>query len=70
MKKRICILLVLLILGASILPIGCSTSHGKGSEVLKRFIEYIAEGSYGAAYDLLSPSVKTRPARTPCPASR
>ena len=58
MKKRICILLVLLILGASILPIGCSTSHGKGSEVLKRFIEYIAEGSYGAAYDLLSPSVK------------
>ncbi len=40
------------------LPIGCSTARGNGSDVCLAFIEYIAEGSYGAAYDLLSDSVK------------
>ena len=58
MKKRVCLILIVFILATSILPIGCSASHGKGSEVCRQFIAYIAEGSYGAAYDLLSPSVK------------
>ena len=49
---------MILIIGASVLPIGCSSSHGNGSEVCRRFIQYISEGSYSAAYDLLSPSVK------------
>jgi penicillin-binding protein len=40
------------------LPVGCASAHGKGSDVCLEFIEYIAEGSYGAAFDLLSDSVK------------
>ncbi len=45
-------------LGALLLPFGCAASHGNGSEVCRAFLEYICEGSYGAAYDLLSNSVK------------
>ena len=41
---------------ASVLtPLGCASSHGNGSDVCRAFLEYICEGSYGAAYDLLSP---------------
>ena len=58
MKKGICILLISLMLFGTLLPIGCSVPHGNGSDVCLAFIEYIAEGSYGAAYDLLSDSVK------------
>lgn len=58
MKKSLCIILVLCILIGAALPIGCATAHGSGSDVCLEFIEYIAEGSYGAAYDLLSDSVK------------
>jgi len=42
----------------AMLPLSCSVPHGNGSDVCLSFIEYIAEGSYGAAYDLLSDSVK------------
>ena len=58
MKKGICIGLILFMLFGAMLPIGCSVPHGNGSEVCISFIEYIAEGSYGAAYDLLADSVK------------
>ena len=58
MKKRIAILILICMLFASILPIGCSTSHGKGSDVCRQFIAHVAEGSYGAAYELLASSVK------------
>ena len=58
MKKTVSLILVICILCASLLPMGCSRSHGNGSEVIRLFIQYIADGSYGAAYDLLSPSVK------------
>ena len=58
MKKSICLILILCMLFGAALPIGCSASHGNGSEVCLQFIEYIAQGSYGAAYDLLSDSVK------------
>ena len=57
-KKGICLILILFILTGAMLPLGCATSHGNGSDVCLAFIEYIAEGSYGAAYDLLSDSVK------------
>lgn len=46
-----------MLIGA-MLPLGCASSHGNGSEVCLQFIEYLAAGSYGAAYDLLSDSVK------------
>ena len=42
----------------AVLPIGCASVHGNGSDVCREFIEYIACGSYGAAFDLLSDSVK------------
>ncbi len=58
MKKGFCIILILCMLFGAALPIGCTASHGNGSDVCLEFIEYIAEGSYGAAYDLLSDSVK------------
>ena len=58
MKKGFCIILILCMLFGAALPIGCAASHGNGSDVCLEFIEYIAEGSYGAAYDLLSDSVK------------
>ncbi len=58
MKKGICTILILLILLGAALPVGCTVDHGKGSEICIQFIEYIAEGSYGAAYDLLADSVK------------
>ena len=59
MKNRIRLfILILILLGMAVLPTGCSTSHGNGSEVCRMFIQYIADASYGAAYDLLSPSVK------------
>ena len=58
MKKGICIILILIMLFGAALPIGCASAHGNGSEVCLAFIEYIAEGSYGAAFDLLSDSVK------------
>ena len=58
MKKGICIILILCMLFGALLPVGCSVPHGNGSEVCLAFIEYIAEGSYGAAYDLLSDTVK------------
>ena len=58
MKKGICIGLILFMLFGAMLPLGCSVPHGNGSDVCLSFIEYIAEGSYGAAYDLLSDSVK------------
>lgn len=58
MKKGICTILILIMLFGAALPIGCSVDHGKGSEVCIQFIEYIAAGSYGAAYDLLADSVK------------
>ncbi len=57
-KKGICIILISVMLFGALLPLGCSASHGKGSEVCLEFIEYIANGSYGAAFDLLSDSVK------------
>ena len=41
-----------------VLPLGCTVAHGNGSDVCREFIEYIACGSYGAAFDLLSDSVK------------
>ena len=58
MKKGICILLIALMLFGTLLPIGCSAPRGNGSDVCLAFIEYISEASYGAAYDLLSDSVK------------
>lgn len=58
MKKGICIILILFMLFGALLPVGCSAAHGNGSDVCLAFIEYIAEGSYGAAFDLLSDSVK------------
>ena len=58
MKKSLCLILILCMLVGAALPIGCAASHGNGSEVCLAFIGYIAEGSYGAAYDLLSDSVK------------
>ena len=58
MKKRICLVLAFLLLSAAILPLGCSVARGKGSEVCLEFIEDLAAGSYGAAFDLLSESVK------------
>lgn len=58
MKKGICIILILFMLFGAALPIGCTVDHGNGSEVCIQFIEYIAEGSYGAAFDLLADSVK------------
>mgnify|MGYP002624329353 CR=1 FL=1 len=57
-KKRISICILIILLASAFLPLGCSQSHGKGSEVCRQFLEYICEGSYGAAYNLLSPSVK------------
>ncbi len=41
-----------------VLPLGCTAVHGNGSDVCLEFIEDIANGSYGAAFDLLSDSVK------------
>ena len=58
MKKGICIILISLMLFGALLPVGCSVPHGNGSNVCLSFLDYIAEGSYGAAYDLLSDSVK------------
>lgn len=58
MKRGISILIASLLLFGALLPAGCSVSHGNGSEVCIEFIEYIANGSYGAAFDLLSDSVK------------
>lgn len=58
MKKGICLILILIMLLGAAMPIGCASAHGNGSDVCLAFIEYIAEGSYGAAYDLLSDSVK------------
>ena len=58
MKKRISIYIAIIMLASALLPLGCSTSHGNGSDVCRAFLEYICEGSYGAAYDLLSPTVK------------
>ncbi len=58
MKKGICSILILIILFGAALPVGCTVDHGKGSEICIQFIEYLAEGSYGAAYDLLADSVK------------
>lgn len=58
MKKGISIVLICIMLFGAVLPIGCSAAHGNGSDVCKEFIEYIANGSYGAAYDLLADSVK------------
>ena len=63
MKKGISIFLIVLMLFGAILPIGCATAHGNGSDVCLAFIEYIAEGSYGAAFDLLSDSVKNTTGR-------
>ena len=57
-KKRISLILIICMLVSAFAPIGCSASHGNGSDVCRAFLEYICEGSYGAAYDLLSPSVK------------
>lgn len=57
-KKRISWILIICMLASVLAPIGCSSSHGNGSDVCRAFLEYICEGSYGAAYDLLSPSVK------------
>ena len=57
-KKRISIILILCMLASVLAPLGCSSSHGNGSDVCRAFLEYICTGSYGAAYDLLSPSVK------------
>jgi penicillin-binding protein len=42
----------------ALLPVGCSASHGNGSDVCLEFLEYIADRSYGAAFDLLCDSVK------------
>ena len=58
LKRHISIALLICMAAALLLPLGCTRSHGNGSEVCRAFIQYIAEGSYGAAYDLLSPSVK------------
>jgi cell division protein FtsI/penicillin-binding protein 2 len=58
MKKGISILMILLMLFGAALPAGCASARGKGSDVCLAFIEYIAEGSYGAAFDMLSDSVK------------
>ncbi len=58
MKKGICSILILIMLIGAALPLACTVDHGNGSEVCKQFIEYIAQGSYGAAYDLLADSVK------------
>ena len=58
MKKGLCILLICLMLFGALLPTGCSASRGKGSDVCLAFIEYIADKSYGAAFDLLCDSVK------------
>ena len=57
-KKSISLILILCMALTVLAPLGCSASHGNGSEVCRAFLEYICEGSYGAAYDLLSPSVK------------
>ena len=54
MKKGISILMIMLMLFGAVLPAGCSAARGKGSDVCLAFIEYIAEGSYGAAYDRLT----------------
>ena len=58
LKKGLCLILIVCMLIGAMLPLGCASSHGNGSEVCLQFIEYLAAGSYGAAYDLLSDSVK------------
>lgn len=58
MKRGILYILILCMLLGIVLPLGCTAAHGNGSDVCLEFIEDIANGSYGAAFDLLSDSVK------------
>ena len=58
MKKVVLILIAMLMLAGSVLQFGCAGARGGGVEVLTRFLTYVNEGSYGAAFDLISDSLK------------
>lgn len=58
MKRIVVLLLCLILLTGSVLQTGCAGARGGGSEVCARFLAYLTEGSYGAAFDLVSDSLK------------
>lgn len=45
-------------LTGSVLQFGCAGARGNGVETCVQFLKYVTEGSYGAAFDLISDSLK------------
>ena len=60
LKKLLCICICLLTLAGSVLQYGCSGAHRGGTEMCIKFLEYVNEGAYGAAFDLISDSLKNK----------
>lgn len=58
MKKLSFYLLSILMLISSLLHTGCAGARGGGTETCIQFLSYVTEGSYGAAFDLISDSLK------------
>jgi len=57
MKRIIASILVLVMLSVTVLSTGCSIVT-RGSEYCYRFLDYISEGSYDKAYEMLADSIK------------
>ena len=57
MKRFIAIILVIASLGVTILSGGCSIVT-RGSEYCYRFLDYICDGTYDKAYEMLADSIK------------
>ena len=58
LKRILTILLTIILLAGSVLQFGCAGSRGDGTETCMKFLAYVTEGSYGAAFDLISDSLK------------
>lgn len=57
MKRIVASILVVVMLGVTILSTGCSIVT-RGSEYCYRFLDYICDGSYDKAYEMLADSIK------------
>ncbi|MBR0081711.1 MAG: hypothetical protein IJP98_03100 [Clostridia bacterium] len=58
MKRIICLTICILILAGCFLQFGCAGARGGGIEACTKFLALITEGSYGAAYEMISDSLK------------
>ena len=58
LKRIVCLMLCILTLTGSVLTTGCAGAPRGGTDICQKFLAYVTEGSYGAAFDLISDSLK------------